>query len=348
MTVATAELDSLVKREHPTPHAVLGAHPAAGGIAIRTLRPAAVGVTAELDDGTTVALEQIHPGGVFEGTVDGAEFPLHYRLRVDYGAEGGSFTLADPYAFTPTVGELDLHLIGEGRHEDIYEKLGAHVVEHDGVTGTSFAVWAPAARSVSLVGDFNSWDGRLNPMRSLGSSGIWELFMPDVGPGAHYKFEILTQEHAILLKADPYAQETEHPPLTASVVSQTTYEWSAADAQWLKAARRPGAARPADVDLRGPSRLLAAQLARGQPASELPRAGRRARRLRARHGVHPHRADAGDGPPVQRLVGLPGDRLLRPHTAVRLPRRAALVRRPAALEGGRGDPGLGARPLPPR
>ena len=108
--------------------------------------------------------------GVFEGVIEGAELPLRYELEVDYGA-GGTFTQPDPYAFTPTLGELDLHLIGEGRHEQLYELLGGHIREHQGVTGTAFAVWAPAARAVSLIGDFNYWNGVTYPMRSLGSIG---------------------------------------------------------------------------------------------------------------------------------------------------------------------------------
>ena len=116
--VARTELDALVRREHFNPHGVLGAHPADNGVVIRALRPAAVEVRAHLDDGETVELEQIHAGGVFEGVVEGAKLPLHYRLEVDYGP-AGSFTIEDPYRFTPTIGELDLHLIGEGRHEQI-------------------------------------------------------------------------------------------------------------------------------------------------------------------------------------------------------------------------------------
>ena len=123
----------------------------------------------------------MHPGGVFAGELANATLPLVYELEVVYG-DGNTFTMTDPYAFAPTLGELDIHLAGEGRHEEIYEHLGAHVREHEGVSGTAFAVWAPSARSVSVVGDFNSWDGRLHHMRALGSSGIWELFLPGVGP----------------------------------------------------------------------------------------------------------------------------------------------------------------------
>jgi 1,4-alpha-glucan branching enzyme len=236
MTVATQELDQLVRREHSDPHTVLGAHPQNGGVILRVLRPAATTVTAHFDDGTTVGLEQIHPGGVFEGVAKGVELPVHYELEIDYGS-AGSFRIVDPYAFTPTLGELDLHLIGEGRHEHVYDLLGSHVREVElgstTVTGAAFAVWAPSARAVSIVGDFNSWDGRLHAMRSLGTSGIWELFLPGIEPGVRYKYEILTESHELLLKADPYAQEAEPPPKTASVITRSQYTWSPEDRNWL-------------------------------------------------------------------------------------------------------------------
>jgi 1,4-alpha-glucan branching enzyme len=230
-TVAGAELDALARREHGQPHAVLGAHRHDDDVVVRVLRPGAAGVAVKPNKGKSVALEQIHPAGVFEGIIAGAELPLQYKLKVDYG-ESGKFTLEDPYRFTPTLGELDLHLISEGRHEELWEKLGAHVVEHERVSGTAFAVWAPSARAVSVVGDFNSWDGRMHAMRSLGSGGIWELFLPEVGPGARYKFEILSADGELLLKADPMAQETELPPKTASVVTRSEYTWSQADAAY--------------------------------------------------------------------------------------------------------------------
>jgi 1,4-alpha-glucan branching enzyme len=242
-TVASTELDQLVRREHHDPHSILGAHPEDGGVVIRALRPAACEIKALVDGGPAVDLKQIHAGGVFEGTVDGAELPLHYQLEVDYGS-AGTFTIDDPYAFGPTIGELDLHLIGEGRHEEIYEKLGAHplvIGTHPPVTGTSFAVWAPAARAVSVVGDFNLWDGRLHAMRSLGATGIWELFLPGVGPGAHYKYELLDADGELKLKADPYAQEAEHPPKTASIVFQSKHRWSRGVELWQRrrAERQP-------------------------------------------------------------------------------------------------------------
>ena len=236
MTTTLPELDALVRREHSNPHGVLGAHPGDGGVVIRALRPAARAITSHLEDGTMVELTQIHPGGVFEGIAEDGELPLRYRLEVDYG-DAGTFTIDDPYAFTPTLGEVDLHLIGEGRHEHIYEKLGAHPIEHQGVQGTAFAVWAPSARAISVVGDFNSWDGRLHAMRSMGSSGVWELFLPAVEPGAHYKFEILGADNELVLKADPYAQEAEPAPQTASIVFRSHHKWDAADREWLELRR---------------------------------------------------------------------------------------------------------------
>ena len=232
MSVTTSELDAVVRREHTNPHSVLGPHPTGKGLVVRVYRPGAVGVSVRLDDGRIGDLEQIHPGGVFGGLIPEAKLPLRYQLEVDYG-ESGSFAVDDPYAYPPTLGELDLHLIGEGRHEELYDRLGSHVRTHEGTRGTAFAVWAPAAKAISVVGDFNSWDGRLHAMRSLGSNGIWELFLPGVEPGACYKYELLNAEGELTLKADPYAQQTEVPPKTASVVFEPHYQWSKDDTAWL-------------------------------------------------------------------------------------------------------------------
>jgi 1,4-alpha-glucan branching enzyme len=232
MTVAK-EAERLAARDHPEPHAVLGAHPEDGGVAIRAYRPAAERILARLADEREVELEPCHVSGFFEGVVEGADLPLRYELDVTYA--DGTFTLHDPYAFLPTLGDLDLHLAAEGRHEEIYERLGAHVREVDGIAGVAFAVWAPSARSVSVVGDWNGWDGRLHPMRTLGSSGIWELFVPDVEPGARYKYELRDSESRIRLKADPVAFAAEVPPQTASVVHRPEHRWQ--DEEWLEARR---------------------------------------------------------------------------------------------------------------
>jgi 1,4-alpha-glucan branching enzyme len=233
--VSSDELEQLAGGAHHDPHSVLGAHPTLDGrTVIRTLRPEASAVTA-LTGGTRVPLQRL-PHGVFGGIVDGA--PTDYRLEARYGND--SFVVDDPYRWLPTLGDVDLHLIGEGRHENLWEVLGAHVRSYDtpggAVTGTSFAVWAPNARGVRIAGDFDYWSGRAFPMRSLGSSGIWELFVPGVGDGCRYKFQILGADGTWREKADPLAFATEVPPATASVVFTSSYQW--ADDEWLS--RRAG------------------------------------------------------------------------------------------------------------
>jgi len=211
------------------PHRILGAHEAEdGGVVVRAYRPEAKSVTVQP---AGVEAELKDPSGLWEALLPKAKLPLEYELEVEY-ADGNTFTLHDPYSFLPTLGDLDLHLVMEGRHEQLYERLGAHVREIDGVTGTAFAVWAPNARSVAVVGDFNLWDGRLHPMRSLGSSGIWELFVPGVDDGQKYKFEIRTQDGRLRIKADPVAFAAEVPPANASVVHRSQHEWS--DDAWLE------------------------------------------------------------------------------------------------------------------
>jgi 1,4-alpha-glucan branching enzyme len=228
---AKAELDHLVGGDHSQPHSVLGAHPLGPRqTAVRTLRPEADSVSVIIAE-QRYPLERLHPNGVFGGVLDGE--PADYRLEVTYGEH--TITCDDPYRYLPTLGELDLHLIGEGRHEQLWEVLGAHVRTYDSasgpVTGTSFAVWAPSARGVRVIGDFDFWVGTAFPMRSLGSSGVWELFVPGVGDGTKYKFQILGADSQWREKADPMAFATEVPPATASVVFTSGYEWQ--DAEWL-------------------------------------------------------------------------------------------------------------------
>ena len=226
---AHSEVARLVAGTHSNPHEVLGIHPVGDGAVVRTYRPDADAVGVLLADGRRVDAVCTHEAGFFEALLDDAPHPGAYHLEVDYGQD--TFRLRDPYGFWPTLGDIDLHLAGEGRHEELWRRLGAHLTDVDGQQGVSFAVWAPNARSVRVVGDFNSWDGRLHPMRSLGSSGVWELFLPEIGPGARYKYEIITAEGALQLRADPYAQATEVPPATASVVYASTYTWQ--DEDWL-------------------------------------------------------------------------------------------------------------------
>jgi len=221
----------LLAGEHTDPHSVLGAHPVPGGVRICVLRPGARRVTARVAGGETVELEQVGELGLFVAVAAGVQMPLTYELSLEY-PDGNRFRLRDPYVHAPTLSELDLHLLRQGRHEELYDRLGAHVrVADGGVGGTAFAVWAPAARSVSVVGDFNSWDGRLHPMRALGDSGVWELFLPDVAEGVRYKYEIRTRSGDIRLKADPLAFQCEASPGTDSIVHHSRHRWR--DAPWL-------------------------------------------------------------------------------------------------------------------
>ncbi|WP_019179119.1 1,4-alpha-glucan branching protein GlgB [Microbacterium yannicii] len=232
MTSPEQLFDAVAAGSHHDPHAVLGIHPetdAEGGttLVIRARRPLARSVTAVFDDGTRVPLEHVR-AGIWEGTRAGG--PQGYRLSASY-QDGPDYVADDPYRHSPTIGELDLHLIGEGRHEELWRVLGSHVREQGGSTGTSFTVWAPNARAVRVVGDFNGWDGQGHAMRSMGGSGVWELFIPGVGAGAAYKYEILGRRGDWAVKADPMARFAEVPPATASVVVESAYTWR--DTDWM-------------------------------------------------------------------------------------------------------------------
>ncbi|MFR9725430.1 1,4-alpha-glucan branching protein GlgB [Streptomyces sp. MS19] len=220
----------LLSGAHHDPHALLGAHPEPGGaLRVRALRPGARGVSVL---GTPLRSEG---DGLFSGVVPleaGARGVPAYELEVTYG-DGDVRRQQDPYRFLPALGGFDLHLIGEGRHERLWDALGARVMTHQGVRGTRFTVWAPNARGVRVAGDFNGWDGGAHPMRSLGSSGVWELFVPGVSAGTLYKFDICRPDGGHTLRADPMARRTERPPATASVVEESTYTWG--DAAWMNA-----------------------------------------------------------------------------------------------------------------
>ena len=231
------EWDALVAGDCANPHAILGAHSerrgARHGVCLRALHPDAIAVETLLPGGDAVALERVHAGGLFAAFVPNRSLPLDYRLRFRF-ADGSVWEREDPYRFLPTLGPLDEHLFAEGNHRELYTRMGAHCREVDTTAGIAFAVWAPSARRVSLVGDFNRWDGRLFPMRCLGVSGIWEIFVPGLAAGALYKFEIKTAAGEIRLKTDPFAFMMERPPGTAArVVAESTYEWN--DGEWMRA-----------------------------------------------------------------------------------------------------------------
>lgn len=242
--VSRGEIDQLVAGEHGNPHGVLGPHPYAAGVTVRALRPLATSVVVRWRGGDLewhdTALDHEHEG-VFAGVLPTAEVP-EYRLMVTW--DGPAIEQDDPYRFLPTLGEMDLHLINEGRHENLWTVLGSRVHRYDApgaepVSGTSFAVWAPNARAVRLTSEATSWDGRATPMRQLGTSGVWEIFMPGLGAGTAYKYAVFGADGVWREKADPMAVFAEKPPHTASRVYESSYTWG--DADWLeqRASRQP-------------------------------------------------------------------------------------------------------------
>ncbi len=213
------------------PHSVLGTHIGEDSVTIRTIAHLADTVEIVTPKGTFPASHE--QDGIWVTVLEGTDIP-DYRVRTTYGEE--TTELDDGYRYLPTIGEFDLYLISEGRHEKLWEVLGAHLRSYDtemGQTkGASFAVWAPNAQAVRVVGDFNYWDGEASSMRSLGSSGVWELFIPNVEIGARYKFEILGPDGNWRQKADPMARACEIPPLTASVVTDKHHQWE--DQEWME------------------------------------------------------------------------------------------------------------------
>jgi 1,4-alpha-glucan branching enzyme len=228
--VPSPHLKRIIAGEHTNPHEVLGAHPADRGVVIRAFHPDATRAECLLPSGDTVRMEMLE-SGLFATLVADGTLPLSYRLRFHF-ADGNTWERDDPYRFLPTIGDVDLHLFNEGTHRRLWECLGAHPRTLEGVSGVAFAVWAPSARRVSVIGDFCFWDGRLFPMRQMGSSGIFELFVPGVGVDEFYKYEIKTQEGAIRVKTDPFAFAMETPPGTASRIVVSSYQWK--DAAWMR------------------------------------------------------------------------------------------------------------------
>jgi 1,4-alpha-glucan branching enzyme len=218
------------------PFAVLGPHRINQQTELRTFHPGATAVSVR-GEKTTVTLQQIGHSGVFVGMIDDVlGTDSKYTLQVSWPVDGGETVQVteDPYAFGLLLGELDLHLLAEGRHHELGRCLGALPLSVDGVEGTRFAVWAPNASRVSVVGDFNAWDGRRHPMRLREQAGVWEIFIPRIGAGTHYKYELLDSHGNVLpLKADPVARASELPPATGSIVaSNTPFRWT--DDAWIK------------------------------------------------------------------------------------------------------------------
>ena len=237
MIISKLELASFLKATNGNPHTFLGLHKITRGrnkgvIGRAFVREAAKCAVVDLATGEAFDLELLAPEGFFEGMIEGREEPFRYQLRVTL-LSGEIRQFFDPYAFLPTLGDLDLHLFNEGTDHFIYKKLGAHLRTVDGVQGVAFAVWAPSARRVSVVGNFNHWDGRYHQMRSLGASGVWEIFIPGLAEWEFYKYEIFDQQGHLHLKTDPYGTYFEAPPNNASIVYDVRkHEWK--DQEWLE------------------------------------------------------------------------------------------------------------------
>ncbi|MGD9819378.1 MAG: 1,4-alpha-glucan branching protein GlgB [Desulfomonilaceae bacterium] len=232
--ITMEDINRLINIEHSDPHSILGAHygriHGKDGVIIRGFHPDAV--KCEVIVGSKrIQMEHAGPAGLFWIWLPGYELPLPHILEF-YFLDNRSWTNVSPYQFMPTLGEQDLHFVGEGKHYNLYDKLGAHERQLDGINGISFAVWAPNAKRVSVIGEFNNWDGRLYPMRSMGSSGIWELFIPGIGLDTLYKYELKTFRGEIRIKSDPFAFYMELRPGTASIVWDINgFNWS--DDDWL-------------------------------------------------------------------------------------------------------------------
>ena len=271
-----ADIDLIVHANHWNPFSVLGLHELPGGTArlkewvVRAFLPEAR--TAWVVDlprgepGVLVPMERIHPDGFFEAVFPDRAEPFPYRLKVE-NHEGHSWEFVDPYRFGPVLTDFDLHLLGEGTHYRNYERLGAHLRTHEGFRGVHFAVWAPNAERVSVIGNFNHWDGRRHPMRNRGATGIWELFIPDLCEGEVYKFEIKSRHDGYLV-AEVRPLRLRRRAAAQDGVGrlgrhQVRLERRGMDGE----AGRAAGPRPADRHLRGPPRLLEARAARRRPAS---------------------------------------------------------------------------------
>ena len=324
---------ALVGGSHPHPHDALGQHPVDGGFVIRVVRPLADAVTAIRADGTPHRARARRRRALAGHR---ARRPARRTRSRPRTRTVRAWTADDPYRFVPSVGEVDLYLWGEGRHEQLWHVLGAHYRPHEDVQGTSFSVWAPHAKAARVVGDFNEWNGVGHAMRRLDDKGVWELFIPGMEPNATYKFELLTPSGTWVTRADPMARWAEVPPATASKVVNSIFTWS--DTTWMDARTAARPAQRADERVRGASRQLAA-------GPRLPRRRRRAHRLPGRDRVHARRVPAAGRASIRRVVGVPGHRVLRADQPLRPSRRPEVPHRPPAQRRLRRDHGLGARPL---
>jgi 1,4-alpha-glucan branching enzyme len=346
------DVERVRRGEHAEPHGFLGAHPASvdgvAGITVRAWHPDAEGCDAVLagDAGETAGAVPLaeEARGLFAAFLPGETLPLRYRLRFRFPG-GGAWETEDAYRFLPTVGEVDLHLFHEGTHRRVYEKLGAHARAVDGVAGVAFAVWAPNARRVSVVGPWCQWDGRRYPMRRLGGAGRVGAVRPRPRAGRGVRVRAAHARGAPRRKTDPFAFQMRPAPATQSVVAaEGAYAWG--DGAWMAA--RPGrdhAREPMAVyechlgswlrDAHDPGRVLGYR-------EVAPRLAAHVKAL----GLHARRVPAAGRAPVLRVVGLPGHRVLRAHGALRAPDDLRFLVDTLHQAGDRRDPRLGAGALP--
>ena len=233
-TIDEGALHAILRADHGDPFSILGMHQAGEDLVVRVFRPDVKSVSVvENGSGQAHPALQLHPDGFYEARIEGTDERFVYYLSFT-SHDGHEWTEYDPYSYGPILGPLDLHLFGEGQHWELWKKLGAHLTEMYGVQGTAFNVWAPNAQRVSVVGDFNGWDGRRHPMRKLLGCGVWEIFLPGVIEGAHYKYEIKQAHGGLQLKSDPFAFFGQHGLDTASLVFDLgRYRWD--DAAWMEA-----------------------------------------------------------------------------------------------------------------
>jgi 1,4-alpha-glucan branching enzyme len=254
-TLDPSALSSILGAYQSDPFSLLGLHPVKvkrkSGLAVRAFLPQAKEVSVkrvEAEKEVLYPMERVHNEGFFEAVFPGETEFFCYQFSITL-YDGRTYLTEDPYRFTPVLTDFDLHLFSEGNHFQLYNKLGAHSLEHQGVAGVCFAVWAPNAERVSVIGDFNNWDGRRHPMRTRGSTGLWELFIPGLKPGDIYKYEIKTRYMGyIAVKSDPYAFMMEMRPKTASIVwDLSRYTWG--DADWMQTHRKARQALDAPISV---------------------------------------------------------------------------------------------------
>ncbi len=226
------EVTQIVSASHRDPFSFLGLHrnPGGPGMVLRVFRPYSAGVKVQVEGGETLEMSELHRDGFYELVLPDRDGPFGYRLIFQFG-ETVTEPLVDPYSFGPVLGEQDVYFVGEGTHRRLWKAMGAHPKQCGGIDGVTFAVWAPNARRVSVVGDFNGWDGRVHPMRN--HNGIWEIFLPHLHTGDHYKFEIVGADGNLFVKSDPFAFFSQHGTATASIIYDIgRYQWN--DGEWMQ------------------------------------------------------------------------------------------------------------------